>query len=90
MTIKPLDKETIIESVKKTGKVLIVYEAAKTYGFGAEVAAIIADEAIDSLDAPVKRLAALDVPIPFGLRLEDFVLPNVADIVEVSKQLMDY
>ncbi len=89
MTIKPLDRKTIIESVKKTGRVLIVHEAAKTYGFGAEVAAIIADEAIDYLDAPVKRVAALDVPIPFGMRLEDFVLPNVSDIVEASKQLMN-
>jgi len=89
MTIKPLDRETIIKSVKKTGRVLIVHEAVKQYGFGAEVAAVLAEEAIDYLDAPVKRLAALDVPIPFGLRLEDFVLPNVSDIVQASKQLMD-
>jgi len=89
MTIKPLDKETIIKSVQKTGRLLIVYEAAKTYGFGAEIAAIVADEALFYLDAPIKRVAALDVPIPFGKHLEDFVLPNASDIVTVCKQLMD-
>ncbi|MBN1828312.1 MAG: alpha-ketoacid dehydrogenase subunit beta [Deltaproteobacteria bacterium] len=88
MTIKPLDRECIIQSVKKTGRLLIVHEACKMYGFGAEVAALVADEAIDYLDAPIKRIGALDVPIPFGMRLENFVLPNAGDIVEAARQLM--
>ena len=88
MTIKPLDKECIIKSVKKTGRLLIVHEACRMYGFGAEVAAMIAEEAFDYLDAPIKRIGALDVPIPFGLRLENFVLPNADDIVKAARQLM--
>jgi pyruvate/2-oxoglutarate/acetoin dehydrogenase E1 component len=88
MTIKPLDKACIIKSVKKTGRLLIVHEACKMYGFGAEVAAIVAEEAFDFLDAPIKRIGALDVPIPFGMRLENFVLPNAGDIVEAARQLM--
>jgi pyruvate/2-oxoglutarate/acetoin dehydrogenase E1 component len=88
MTIKPLDRACIIQSVKKTGRLLIVHEACKMYGFGAEVAAIVAEEAFDYLDAPIKRIGALDVPIPFGMRLENFVLPNAGDIVEAARQLM--
>jgi acetoin:2,6-dichlorophenolindophenol oxidoreductase subunit beta len=88
MTIKPLDRECIIKSVKKTGRLLIVHEACKMYGFGAEVAAIVAEEAFDYLDAPIKRVGALDVPIPFGMRLENFVLPNADDIAKAARQLM--
>ena len=88
MTISPLDEEAIIESVKKTGRLLIVHEACKSCGFGAEVSAIVAEKAIDYLDAPIKRVGALDVPIPFGMRLEDFVLPNVNDIVLAARELM--
>jgi pyruvate/2-oxoglutarate/acetoin dehydrogenase E1 component len=87
-TIKPLDKECIIQSVKKTGRLLIVHEACRSYGFGAEVAAVVAEEAFDYLDAPIKRIGALDVPIPFGLRLENFVLPNAGDIVKAAHMLM--
>jgi len=88
MTIKPLDEDIIIESVKKTGRLVIVHEACKMYGFGAEIAATVADKALDYLDAPIKRVAALDVPIPFGMRLENFVLPNVEDIIKAVKQTM--
>ena len=87
MTIKPLDEDTIIDSVKKTGKLLIVHEAHRTGGFGAEVAALVADKAIDYLDAPIKRLAALDSPVPFGLSLEAFVLPTAKDIVEAARSI---
>lgn len=88
MTIKPLDKAPILESVTKTGRLLIVHEAYKSYGFGAEIAAIVADEAIDYLDAPIKRIGALDAPIPFGMRMEDFVLPNANDIINAARGLM--
>jgi pyruvate/2-oxoglutarate/acetoin dehydrogenase E1 component len=87
MTLKPLDEERILESVEKTGKLLIAHEAHKTCGFGAEVAALVAEKAIDCLDAPIKRVAALDVPIPFGPRLEGFVLPGTEDIMIAAREL---
>lgn len=87
ITIKPLDEDTIINSVKKTGKLMIVYEACKAYGFGAEIAAMVAEKAIDYLDAPIRRIAGLDAPIPFGLRLESYVLPNANDIIKVAREM---
>lgn len=75
-TLKPLDEEVILNSVKKTGKAMVVYEACRTGGFGAEIAAMIAEKAFDYLDAPVKRVAALDSPIPFNPKLENYILPN--------------
>ena len=81
-TIQPLDKRTIIESVRKTGRLVIVEEDVKTNGLAAEFAAIAVEEAFDYLDAPVTRVAALDAPIPFSPILEDVVIPNERDIVE--------
>ncbi|MBI2914137.1 MAG: alpha-ketoacid dehydrogenase subunit beta [Chloroflexi bacterium] len=90
-TVKPLDKETVLESVKKTGKALIVYEDNLTGGFGAEVAAVIAQEAFDYLDGPVTRVASPDVPIsPFSSVLEEYILPNPQKIVAVIRQLAAY
>lgn len=79
-TLKPLDEDVILNSVKKTGKAMVVYEACRTGGFGAEIAAMIAEKAFDYLDAPVKRVAALDSPIPFNPKLENYILPNEDDI----------
>jgi len=73
-TIQPIDKETIIESVKKTGRLVIAHEAQKTGGVGAEIASFVAEEAIDYLQAPIKRLGAPDVPTPFSMPLEKFWL----------------
>ncbi len=87
-TLKPLDEDTILNSVKKTGRLLVVHEACKTGGFGAEVAAIAVEKAFDYLDAPIKRVAALDSPIPFNPRLEDYVLPNVNDVLNGALELM--
>jgi len=90
-TVKPLDKETVLASVKKTGKALIVYEDNLTGGFGAEVAAIIAEEAFDYLDGPVTRLASPDVPIaPFSSIREDYILPNPGKIVAALRKLAAY
>ena len=89
-TLKPLDMVPILESVRKTGRVLVVHEAPLTGGFGAEVAARIADEAFDHLDAPVRRLAGKDVFIPYHPILEDAVLPQPADIVRVAKELATF
>jgi 2-oxoisovalerate dehydrogenase E1 component len=75
-TLVPLDKKTIVDSVKKTRHVLIVHEACKTGGAGAEISAIVTEEAFDYLDAPVRRVAAPDVPIPFSPPLERYVVPD--------------
>lgn len=87
-TLKPLDEDIILSSVKKTGKAMVVYEAVRTGGFGAEIAAMIAEKAFDYLDAPVKRVAALDSPIPFNPRLEDYILPNEEKIKAAALELM--
>jgi len=90
-TVKPLDKETLLASVEKTGKALIVYEDNLTGGFGAEVAAIIAEEAFDFLDGPVTRVASPDVPLtPYSGVLEEYVLPNPEKIVAAIKRLAAY
>lgn len=81
-TLVPLDKETIVNSVRKTSRVVIAHEAHKRLGPGAEIAAMIAEEAIGYLDAPIVRVAAANVPIPYSPDLERFVLPGCDDIVE--------
>lgn len=87
-TLRPLDEDTILNSVKKTGRAMIVHEACKTGGFGGEIAAIIAEKTFDYLDAPIKRVTALDSPIPFNPKLEDYVLPNEGDIIAGARELM--
>ncbi|MBC7343235.1 MAG: alpha-ketoacid dehydrogenase subunit beta [Clostridia bacterium] len=86
-TLVPLDKEAILKSVGKTGKLVIVHEAVRTNGFGAEIAAIVADEGFDLLDAPIKRVTAPDTPIPFAPVLESAYLPNEEKIVKAVKEL---
>ena len=87
-SLKPLDNETIIKSVSKTGRVLIAHESPKTGGFGGEVAAMIADsEAFDSLDAPIRRLCGRDIPIPYNRNLERATVPQVEDIVSAARDL---
>jgi acetoin:2,6-dichlorophenolindophenol oxidoreductase subunit beta len=88
-TLKPLDEKTLIESVIKTGKVLIVHEACKTGGYGGELAAVIAgSQAFDYLDAPIVRLAGRDMPIPYNRILEKAAVPQVEDIVEAARKLV--
>jgi pyruvate/2-oxoglutarate/acetoin dehydrogenase E1 component len=86
-TISPLDKETIFTSVAKTKRLLIVHEAVKTGGVGAEIAALVAEEMIGYLDAPIKRLGAPFVPIPFSPSLEKLVKIVPADIVAAAKSI---
>ena len=86
-TLKPLDSAAVIESVTKTHRLLIVDEDYRSFGFSGEIAAIVAEEALDYLDAPVKRLAVPDVPIPYSRPLEDFVVPQVDDIVGAARAL---
>lgn len=88
-TLKPLDADPIIRSVSKTGRVLIVHEAVKTGGFGGELAAIIAEsDAFDYLDAPIRRLAGLDIPVPYNRELERRMAPQVDDIIAAARQLV--
>jgi len=87
-TLNPLDIATVIESVKKSGKAIVVYEGWRTGGAGAEIAAQIYEAAFDHLDAPVERVATLDTPMPYNARLERAALPSAADIVKVAEQLV--
>ncbi len=87
-TLVPLDKATIIGSVKKTGRLVIVHEAVKRGGFGGEIAGIIAEEAFDYLDAPIKRVAGKNVPIAFNEVLERKAVPDVEDIVVAARSLI--
>ena len=89
-SLMPLDKELILESVKATGKVLIVHEDTLTGGIGAEVAALIGEHVFQYLDAPVKRVASLDTPVPYAPPLEEFVLPNTNKIVNALRELSNY
>lgn len=84
-TLVPLDVPTLIASAKKTGRVVIAHEAHKRAGPGAEIAAIIAEEALDYLDSPIKRVAARNVPLPYAPILEKFVLPGVDDIIRAVR-----
>ena len=89
-SLVPLDRETILESVKKTSRALVAHEANITAGFGAEVAALIAQEAFEYLDAPVLRVASLDVPVPFSPPLEMAMLPSVDKIADAARKLLAY
>jgi pyruvate dehydrogenase E1 component beta subunit len=82
-----LDKETILKSVMKTGRAVVIDEGYLSYGVTAEIASMIADEAFDYLDAPVKRIGAADVPVPIARPLELAAIPNEAQVVRVVKQL---
>ena len=90
-TLNPLDKDTFLESVAKTNRCVIVHEDHRTLGIGAEVSAILAEEAFDCLDAPIARVTAPDVPaIPFSHPLEKFYLPNVEKIVAAMEKTLEY
>jgi pyruvate dehydrogenase E1 component beta subunit len=87
-TLVPFDKDTVINSVKKTGRAVVVHEAHKTCGIGAEVAAIITEEAFKYLDAPVLRLGAKACPLPFNLSLENAVVPQEEDILTAVRKVL--
>jgi pyruvate/2-oxoglutarate/acetoin dehydrogenase E1 component len=87
-SLKPLDEECIVGSVSKTGRVLILHESPRTGGFGGELAAVVAEsEAFDYLDAPIRRLAGRDIPIPYNRSLERATVPQIEDIVEAARAL---
>lgn len=87
-TLVPLDKAAVLNSVKKTHRLLIVDEDYKSFGLASEIACLVAEEALDYLDAPPRRLAVPDVPIPYSDTLEDFVIPSAASITAAVKSLL--
>jgi len=90
-TLNPLDKGTVLNSFKKTGKALIVYEDNRFLGYGAEIAAILADEGFNHMDAPIRRLAGPDVPaVPYSHPLQDWFMPSPAKIAEAMRKLAAY
>ena len=89
-TIMPWDKEAVLTSVRKTSKVIVLHEDTHTGGFGAEIAATIAEEAFEDLDAPPKRITAPDTPVPFSPPLEQAFIPQVADVVAGLRELAAY
>src|SRR5699024_6693193 len=89
-TLVPLDKETIVNSVKKTNNVLVVYEAVERGGYGAEIASMIGEsDAFDFLDSPVSRLGGVATPIPYNPTLEKAAVPQVADIINKCKSILN-
>jgi len=89
-TLCPLDKATFIESIKKTGKLITVDEGNRTNGFGSEIAALVGEEAIEYLEAPILRVAAPMVPVPYGPSLEKFYIPDENNIKEAVERVMAY
>lgn len=89
-TLAPMDKEAIIATAKKTNKVMVLHEASRTGGIGGEIAATIAEEAFEWLDAPVIRVASIDSPVPYSPPLEEYYLPQVSEIVEAGRRLAAY
>jgi pyruvate/2-oxoglutarate/acetoin dehydrogenase E1 component len=89
-TLAPFDKEAIFNSVKKTNKVMILHESSRTGGIGGEIAAIIAEEAFEWLDAPVVRVAATDTPVPYSPPLEEYHLPQLKDVINAARKLAGY
>ena len=89
-TILPWDKQAVLESARKTSKVLVLHEDTRTGGFGAEIAATIAEEAFEDLDAPLKRITAPDSPVPFSPTLEKAYIPQVEDVVKGLQELASY
>src|ERR671932_520523 len=89
-TLAPVDKEAVLATVKKTSKAIVLHEASRTGGIGGEIAAIIAEEAFEWLDAPVVRIASIDTPVPYSPPLEDYYLPQTKDVLDAARKLAGY
>jgi len=89
-TLAPLDKQAILSSVRKTSKVLVLHEASRTGGIGGEIAATIAEEAFEWLDAPPVRVASIDTPVPYSPPLEEYYLPQTRDVLDAARRLAAY
>jgi pyruvate/2-oxoglutarate/acetoin dehydrogenase E1 component len=89
-SLLPWDHEAVLESVRKTNKVILLHEDTRTGGFAGELAAVIAEEAFEHLDGPIRRITAPDTPVPYSPPLEEYFLPNAADVVRVARELNAY
>lgn len=89
-SLLPWDREKVLDSVRKTNKVILLHEDTRTGGFAGELAAVIAEEAFEYLDGPIRRITAPDTPVPYSPPLEEFFLPQVSDLVRVARELNDY
>jgi len=89
-TLAPLDREAIIETVKKTSKVIILHEATRTGGIAGEITAIINEGAFEHLDGPIVRVTSIDTPVPYAPPLEEFFLPQVDDVLKAARSLAAY
>jgi 2-oxoisovalerate dehydrogenase E1 component beta subunit len=89
-SLVPFDEETVLTSVARTGKAVVLHEAPRTGGFGAEIAATIAEKAFEYLEAPIVRVTAPDTPVPYSPPLEDYYLPGKNDLLEITRRLLDY
>jgi 2-oxoisovalerate dehydrogenase E1 component len=89
-TLQPYDWDAIVETVKKTGRVIVAHEDSQSFGYGAEIAARISDELFEYLDAPVRRVAALDTFVAYAPQLEDAILPQVDDMLRAITGLLSY
>ncbi len=89
-TLQPFDREAVIESVKKTSKVIILHEATRTGGMAGELTAVINEEAFEHLDGPVMRVTAIDTPVPYAPPLEEYFLPQVDDVLKAARSLARY
>jgi 2-oxoisovalerate dehydrogenase E1 component beta subunit len=89
-SLRPLDEEAILKSVKKTHKVMMLHEAPQFGGFGGELAAIVAEKAFEYLDGPILRVAALDTPVPFSPALESAYMPDTTKVLEAARRLLEY
>ncbi len=87
-SLVPLDREAVLRSVRKTGKLVVLHEACLTGGYGAEIAAFVADRGFDFLDAPIKRVAAPDTPVPFSPSMEAFFLPDEAKLLAAVREIL--
>ena len=89
-TLLPLDEETILQSVRKTNRCLVVHEDTKTGGIAGEITAILCEKAFGDLDGPLMRVTALDTPVPYSPPLEDYFLPNAKKVFDAAKELARY
>ena len=89
LSLSPLDKETVLQSVRKTNRLIIVDEDTPRCGIATDLAAVVVDEAFDFLDAPIKRITAPHTPVPYSKPLEDHYLPSAEKIVRITKELLN-
>ena len=89
-TLLPLDRETILASVARTNKLLVVHEDTRTGGIAGEIAALVTESAFEDLDGPIRRVTSLDTPVPYAEALENYFLPNVAKVVAAARELAHY